>query len=72
MGEGSGEIIIKGGSIELSFDDGLYQKVPNDPGIYRNQNRRITRIVVEDEEGKVKLDSGEGVGQQWTITVSTE
>jgi hypothetical protein len=70
MGEGSGEIIIKGGSVELNFDDGIYQRVPNDPGAYRNQNRQITRVLVEDQEGKIQLDSSESVGQ-WRITIFT-
>lgn len=70
MGEGSGEIIIKGGSVELNFDDGIYQRVLNDPGAYRNQNRQITRVLVEDQEGKVHLDSSESVGL-WRITVFT-
>ena len=70
MGEGSGEIIIKGGSVELSFDDGIYQRVLNDPGAYRNQNRQITRVLVEDQEGKVHLDSSEKVGL-WRITIFT-
>ena len=70
MGEGSGEIIIKGGSVELNFDDGIYQKVPTDPGTYRNQNRQITRVLVEDQEGKVQFDSSDGV-ERWRITVSS-
>lgn len=70
MGEGSGEIIIKGGSVELNFDDGIYQRVLNDPGAYRNQNRQITRVLVEDQEGKVHLDSSENVGL-WRVTIFT-
>jgi hypothetical protein len=71
MGDGGGDIIIKGGSVELNFDDGIYQKVLNDPGTYRNANRQISRVLVEDQEGKVKFDSEEQVGLTWRITVST-
>ena len=31
MGDGGGDIIIKGGSVDLNFDDNLYQKDSNDP-----------------------------------------
>ena len=69
MSEGSGEIIIKGGSVELSFDDGVYQK--GSVGTYKHPDRKITRVIVEDESGNMKLDSGESDGLRWTITVST-
>jgi hypothetical protein len=72
MSEGSGEIIIKGGSVELTFDDGIYQKVPSDPGTYKNQDRQITRVVVVDEEGRVQFDSGASAGLRWRITVSSK
>jgi hypothetical protein len=72
MGEGGSDIIIKGGSVELTFDDGIYQKESNDPGTYKNQDRQITRVVVLDEEGKIKFDSGASTGLRWRITVSTK
>ena len=70
MGEGSGEIIIKGGSVELNFDVLTYQKVLTDPSTYRSANRQITRVLVEDQEGKVKFDGIDGAGQ-WSITIYT-
>lgn len=72
MGEGGGDIIIKGGSVELTFDDGIYQKVSSDPSTYKNQDRQITRVVVLDEAGKVQLDSGASTGLRWSITVSSK
>jgi hypothetical protein len=71
MGDGGGDIIIKGGSVELNFNDSVYQRVLNDPSTYRNQNRQISRVLVEDQEGKVQFDSGEQSGLTWRITVST-
>jgi hypothetical protein len=72
MGDGGGDIIIKGGSVELTFNEGIYQKVSTDPSTYRNPNRQITRVVVLDETGKVQFDSGASTGLLWTITVSSK
>lgn len=55
MGEGSGDIIIKGGSVELSFAESLYPKT-GDPIVYRNAGRKITRIVIT---GDIDFDSGD-------------
>ena len=67
-----GDIIIKGGSVELTFSDSIYQKVSTDPSTYRNPDRQITRVVVLDETGKIQLDSGASTGLRWTITVSSK
>ena len=72
MGDGGGDIIIKGGSVELTFNEGIYQKVSTDPSTYRNPDRQITRVVVLDETGTVQLDSGASTGLRWTITVSSK
>ena len=72
MGEGTGEIIIKGGSVELSFDGTLYLKESADPNSHKHATRKITRVQVEDENGKSQYDSGtDDGGLKWTITVST-
>jgi hypothetical protein len=72
MAENGGDIIIKGGSVELTFNDGIYQKgVSTDPSTYRNPDRQITRVVVVDEAGRVQLDSGASTGLLWRITVSS-
>lgn len=74
MSDDAGEIIVKGGSIRLEYDDGVYEPEPGDPKIHKNQDRRITRIlVVDDESGAQKYDSGEhNDGLRWTLTVSTK
>jgi hypothetical protein len=73
MGEGSGEIIIKGGSVHVNFDSSLYQKDPNDPGSHKHHGRKITRVRVEDEKGNSLYDSGSNDdGLKWTVTVSTK
>ena len=71
MSEGE-DIIIKGGSIELEFEDSVYPRNPSDPKKHQNPNRKISRIVVVDENGGQKYDSGESPnGMKWTITIST-
>ena len=72
-GGGGGDIIIKGGSVEVSFDGTLYLKETGDPGSpHKHKTRKITRVQVKDEKGEPQYDSGpnEG-GLKWTITVST-
>jgi hypothetical protein len=71
-GGGSGDIIIKGGSVKISFDDSLYLKETPDPSSHKHQTRKITRVQVDDEEGKSRYDSGsDDSGLIWTIKVST-
>jgi hypothetical protein len=55
MSGGSGDIIIKGGSVELSFEESLYPKT-SDPIVYKNDDRKITRIVIT---GDISFDSGD-------------
>jgi hypothetical protein len=73
MSEGSGEIIIKGGSVHVHFDSSLYQRDPSDPGTHRHHSRKITRVRVEDENGSSLYDSGNNdSGLKWKVTVSTK
>jgi hypothetical protein len=55
MSGGSGDIIIKGGSVEVIFDSELYPEDPKNPGSHKNPNRKITRIVIS---GDISYDSG--------------
>jgi hypothetical protein len=55
MSESGGDIIIKGGSVELIFAESLYPKT-GDPIVYRNDGRKITRIVIT---GDITFDSGD-------------
>ena len=71
-GGGSGTIIIKGGSVELSFDGTLYVKESGTPGMHKCATVKITRVQVDDADGKPKFDSGASDDAlNWTITVST-
>jgi hypothetical protein len=73
MSDGGGEIIIKGGSVNVQFDDNVYKKDPNDPKKHENANRKITNIVIVDENGGERFNSGDNQGGlKWTITVSTK
>jgi hypothetical protein len=68
-----GDIIIKGGSVELFFDEGIYTKDPADPKRHENANRTITRIRILDEKNSPVYDSGDNpAGLKWTVTVSTK
>ncbi len=73
MSDEGGVIIVKGGSVSLSFDGALYQKVSEDPTVHKNASRKITRVQVEDENRQSIFDSNVNKeGLRWTITVSTE
>jgi hypothetical protein len=71
MGDGGGDIIIKGSSVHLNYDGTIYQKDPADPQHRRHDGRKITRVKVEDENGNSLLDETDDAGLKWTITVST-
>ncbi|MGH9872072.1 MAG: hypothetical protein ACRD9S_06350 [Pyrinomonadaceae bacterium] len=71
MGDGGGEIIIKGGSVEVTFDGSVYIKDQLDPSKHKAANRKITRIQVLDGGGGSLLDEDNKDGLPWTITVST-
>ena len=71
MSDGSGEIIIKGGSCEIYFN---HEEFPQDNGDlkrHKHIDRKITRVQVNDENGNSLFDKGSDDGVQWTITVST-
>ena len=73
MGDGGGDIIIKGGSVDLFFDEGIYTKDSADPKRHENANRRITRITIVDDKNDPVYDSGDNPdGLKWTVTVSTQ
>ena len=56
MAGGSGDIIIKGGSVEVIFEESLYPKTTGDPIVHQNNSRKITRIVIT---GDISFDSGD-------------
>ena len=51
-----GDIIIKGGSVDILYDDSLYRK--QGEWSHTNDQKRMTRITVADESGKTLYDSG--------------
>jgi hypothetical protein len=72
-GGGSGDIIIKGGSVRISFDGSLYLRESSDPNTHTHETRKITRVQVSDEGGASKFDSDtDKDGLRWTIRVTTE
>lgn len=51
-----GEIIIKGGSVELEYDGAVYPPDRSDPNKHKNGAKKITRVVIT---GDITFDSGE-------------
>jgi hypothetical protein len=65
-----GDIIIKGGSVDLEYDESIYQKDPADPRSHKNSNRKITRVVIT---GDISYDSGDHPeGLRCTITTTSK
>ena len=63
-----GDIIIKGTSIDITFDDAKYP--PGANGSHKGQ-RKMQRIVVTDGQEQVKYDSQAEDPKKWTVTVLT-
>ena len=73
MSDGSGEIIIKGSSVHLEFNGTIFVKDPNNPKRHDSPSRKITQIVVADENGVEQFNSGDNPnGLKWKVTVSTK
>jgi hypothetical protein len=67
-----GDIIIKGGSVDLIFDDYIYPKRPADPHSHASPTKKMTRIVIVGEEGAMDFDSGDHPqGLQCSVTIFT-
>ncbi len=49
------DIIIKGGSAEVIFDDDIYEQDPLNPHKYVNAEKKIVRVVIT---GDISFDSG--------------
>jgi hypothetical protein len=42
-----GDIIIRGGSCNLIFNDSIYPADPGDPGSHKNKdNQKVTRVII--------------------------
>ncbi len=53
MANGS-DIIIRGGSVELNYDESIYQKDLKDSRSHWNANKKITKVVIT---GDITYDS---------------
>jgi hypothetical protein len=53
------DIIIKGGSVDLDYDESIYQKDSKEPRNHKNPDKKITRIVIT---GDINYDSNESPG----------
>ena len=65
-----GDIIIKGGSVDIDFDDAVYPKESGKPRNHKG-SQKITRVTVADDNNTVKYDSDQEVTDptRWTISV---
>jgi hypothetical protein len=65
-----GDIIIKGGSVDIDFDNAYYPSEPGRRG-HKNDKQTIARVTVDDGGGTSKYDSDdEGADTSaWKITV---
>jgi hypothetical protein len=62
------DIIIKGSSVDIDYDEELYPKEPGKPRSHKSYDKNITRVTVTDKDGKVRYDSGEDErGLIWEI-----
>jgi hypothetical protein len=52
------DIIIRGGSVDIDYDDSLYAK-EGDSRSHKHPDKRIIRITIVDENGVTQYDSGE-------------
>jgi hypothetical protein len=70
MANGS-DIIIKGGSVDIDFDDEKYPKEPGKPRNHKGNDQTITRVTVADENNTVKYDSNTANADpaRWTVYV---
>ncbi len=73
MSDTGGDIIIKGGSVEVRYNPTIYTRDAGDPKKNQNVDRKITRVLVADQEGVPVYDSGEdNSGLSWEVTVFTK
>ncbi|MDQ5847230.1 MAG: hypothetical protein M3539_18235 [Acidobacteriota bacterium] len=66
-----GDIIIKGGSVDLDYDDAVYPKDSGNPRKHKSEDRTLIRIVVKDGGGATKYDSNNDTDNPWDWEVTT-
>jgi hypothetical protein len=50
------DIIIKGSSVDIDYDEIVYPRDPSDHKKHKNQNKKITRVLIT---GDINFDSGD-------------
>jgi hypothetical protein len=50
------DIIIKGSSVDINYDEAVYPRDPNEHQKHKNQNKKITQVVIT---GDINFDSGD-------------
>ena len=69
MSNGTGnDVIIKGGSVDIIFNDADYP--PGSNGSHKGQ-RRMQQIIVLDANNQVQYDSAAADVKRWTVRVVT-
>jgi len=70
--DGGGDIIIKGGSVQVQFNSTGYTKDPKDPSKHEDKNKKIKKIVVHDDKGDEQFSiADEQGGLKWKVTITT-
>ena len=68
MGEGSGDIIIRGGSVEFVFSEAMF---PGAGGRYGNQHKTIASLQVRDDNTGERLTVKIPENGKCTIRITT-
>ncbi|MCA1593553.1 MAG: hypothetical protein LC754_13070 [Acidobacteria bacterium] len=64
-------VVIKGGSVEIDFNPGVYIKDPANPKKHSNANQKITSVeITDDNTGQVTTWPAPGNGK-CTIKINT-
>jgi hypothetical protein len=73
MGDTGSDIIVKGASVHVNFDGSIYKNDLTDPNHHKHEQRKITRVRVQDEKGNDLFNRSDedGDGLKWTVTIST-
>jgi hypothetical protein len=59
MADGSGEIIIRGGSCEIYFDHAVFPQDENDPKRRKHDTLKIKQIIISGDSEFANYDTGE-------------
>jgi len=68
-----GDIIIRGGSVDLDYDEAVYTPVPDHPKKHKAGGKKIRQITVTDDKGRIVYDSlDHPEGLAFTVSVFTK